>query len=111
MKCSGPKAKDADLWMLIWEVRRLHPEGTLLEVEHVKAHRSKKEKHDMPVFERFVAEGNERAEELSKDGAMLDGGETPQIRSQHISAEKRGGPRGFAACSQLSLFGGGVARL
>ena len=30
MKCIGPKAKDADLWMSIWEeVRRIHQEGAL----------------------------------------------------------------------------------
>ena len=43
MKCIGPKAKDADLWSLIWEkVRRIHQEGTLLEVEHVKSQREMK---------------------------------------------------------------------
>ena len=48
MKCIGPKAKDADLWILIWEeMRRIHPAGTLLEVEHVTAHRSKKEEQEM----------------------------------------------------------------
>ena len=32
-------------------------------------------------------------------------------KSQHSSAEKRGCVRGFAVCSKLSLFGGGVALL
>ena len=90
------------------EAHRVHREGILLEVEHVKAHRSKKEKQEMLFFDRFVAEGNERVDELAKDGAMLDGGGMAQ--SQHSSAEKRRGLRGFAVCSQLSLFGG-VARL
>ena len=40
MKCIGPKANDVDLWILIWEVRRIRQEGAPLEVEHVKAHRS-----------------------------------------------------------------------
>ena len=80
MKCIGPKAKDADLWIFIWEeVRRVHQEGTSLEVEDVKAHRSKTEKQQMALFETFVAEGNEKADELAKDGAMLDGGEMAQI--------------------------------
>ena len=57
MKCIGPTAKDADLWTLIWEeVPKVHQEGTLLEVEHVKAHRSKK-KQEMTLSERFVTEG------------------------------------------------------
>ena len=35
MKCIAPKAKDADLWILIWEeVRRVHQEGMLLEVSY-----------------------------------------------------------------------------
>ena len=40
LKC-GPKAKDAHLWILIWEKKRgIHAEGILLEVGHVKADRS-----------------------------------------------------------------------
>ena len=69
MKYLGPKTKGADLWMLIWEeVRRLHQEGIPREVEHAKAHHSKKE---MSLFGRMVTEGNERTDELAKDGAML----------------------------------------
>ena len=49
MKCIGPEAKDADLLILV-EVRRIHQEGILLEVEHVKAHRSQIEKQDMTLF-------------------------------------------------------------
>ena len=43
----------------------------LVEVEHVKAHRTKKDKKDMSQFEKFVADGNEKADELAKTGAML----------------------------------------
>ena len=43
MKCIGPKAEDANLWILKWsEMHRVHQEGMLLEVEHLKVHRSKK---------------------------------------------------------------------
>ena len=85
MKCIGPRAKDVDLWLCIWEeVRRIHQEGVRLEVEHVKAHRSKKEVQEMKLFERFVTEGNERADELAKDGAMLDGGEMAQKRASTV---------------------------
>ena len=60
----------------------LHQEGTTLpEVEHDKAHRAKKERQEMTCSERFVAEGNERADQLARDGAMLDGGEMAQIRA------------------------------
>ena len=60
-------AKDADLWMLMWEeVRRTHDAGIRVGVEHVKAHRSKKEKQEMSLFERFVTEGIGRTDELAK---------------------------------------------
>ena len=36
-----------------------------VEVEHVKAHRRKKDKKNMSHFEKFVTEGNEKAEELA----------------------------------------------
>ena len=44
-----------------------------MEVAHVKAHRTKKEKEKMTTIERFVTEGNDKADELAK-GAMLDQG-------------------------------------
>ena len=88
MKCIGPKAKDADLWIWIWEeVRRIHQEGVLLEVEHVKAHRSKKEVQEMKLFERFASQGR-RADELAKDGAMLDGGEMIQKRASTVQQRR-----------------------
>ena len=90
MKCVGPKAKDADLWLCIWEeVRRIHQEGALLEVEHVKAHLSKKDVQEMKLFERCVTEGNERADEFAKDGAMLDGGEMAQKRASTVQQRRK----------------------
>ena len=70
------------MWTLIWEeVRRIHQEGFLLEVEHAKAHRTKKkEKQEMSLFELFVTDGSERTDEKAKDDAMLDGGEMVQTR-------------------------------
>ena len=42
MKCVGPKAKGADLWIPIWEVlNNFRSKEILIEVEHVKAHRRK----------------------------------------------------------------------
>ena len=37
-----------------------------MEVEHVKAHRTKEEKETMTQFERSVTEGNEKADELAE---------------------------------------------
>ena len=42
-KCINPKAGDADLWTEIWEeLRNLAAGDILVEVEHVKAHSTKK---------------------------------------------------------------------
>ena len=46
--------------------------GISVDVEHVKAHRTKKEKKDMSHYEKFVTESNEKADELAKEGALLD---------------------------------------
>ena len=74
-ECILPRAGDADLWIKSWEeLRELVTRGIFVEVEHVKAHRTKKEKEKMTQFERFVTEGNEKADELAKAGAKLDEG-------------------------------------
>ena len=85
MKCIGPTAKDADLWILISEeLNRVPKEGILVEVEHVKAHRCKKEKQQMSPSDIFITEGNEKADELAKEGAVMDGGVTAQIRANTV---------------------------
>ena len=74
-KCVKPVAGDADSWIKVWEeLHELVKRGILVEVEHVKAHRTKKEKEKMTQFEMFVTEGNEKADDLAKAGAMLDEG-------------------------------------
>ena len=41
MKCMGPKAEDADLWIKICEeLQCLLSKEIMIEVEHVKAHRT-----------------------------------------------------------------------
>ena len=83
----GPKGGD-----------RIHQEGTQLEVEHIRAHSSTKEKQDLSLFERFVTEGNQRADQLAKDGAMLDGGEMAQTRASIVQQRREEvGLRGVAA--------------
>ena len=73
MECLAPKAKNADLWVLIWEdVRRTPRRNTSGGVEHVKAYRSKKEKQEMTLFERFVAEGKETADELATEQCWME---------------------------------------
>ena len=88
-KCIDPKAGDADLWILIWEeLHNLAGGDILAEVEHVKAHRPKQEKQDMSHFEKFVTEGNEKADELAKEGAMLDEGFMAEARARTMQQER-----------------------
>ena len=82
-----------------------------MEVEQVKAHRTKKDKKDMSQFQKFVADGNETADELAKAGAMLDEGIIAQTRAKNCSAGTRRGVRSFAVHSQVSLLGEGMVRL
>ena len=60
----------------------------LVEVEHVKAHRAKKDKKEMSHCEKYVTEGNEKADELAKSGAMLDEGFVAEARTETMQQEK-----------------------
>ena len=72
-RCIDPKAGDADLWIKIWEeLHSLAARDIVVEVEHVEAHRTKNGKKFLSHVEKFVTEGNEKADELAKAGAMLD---------------------------------------
>ena len=57
-------------------------------LEHVKAHRTKKGKKEMSHFEKFVAEGNEKADELAKEGALLEEGFMAQTRAKTVKQER-----------------------
>ena len=59
-----------------------------MEVAHVKAHRTKKEKEEMTQLEMFVTEGNEKADELAKAGAMLDEGIMAEARAETMQQER-----------------------
>ena len=60
----------------------------LVEVKHVKAHQWKKEKKEMSHFEKFVTEGNEKADELAKEGALLDEGFMAEARAETMQEER-----------------------
>ena len=77
MRCIGPRAKDADLWILIWEEvpqssSRKRTGGKSNTSKHVAPIRKCKK---MPLFQKFITEGHEKADELAQEGAWLDGGE------------------------------------
>ena len=89
----------------IWqELHGLAERGILVEVEHVKPHRTKKEKKNMSQFERFVTEGNEKADELAKAGAMLDEGFMAEARAETVQQDREE-VCSIAVCGQLPLLG------
>ena len=89
IRCIGPKANDTDLWIAMWEeLNKLRSKEILVEVEHVKAHRIEKERQHMSLIEDFITEGNEKADELAKEGAMLEGGDTAQVKAITIQQER-----------------------
>ena len=45
-------------------------------------------KENMSQFERFVTEGNEKADELAKAGAMLDEGLVAEVRAVTMKQER-----------------------
>ena len=87
-------ASNRELDMLIcgsrfWEeLHRLAARDIVVEVQHVKAHRTKKDKKEMSQFEKFVTEGNEKADELAKAGAMLDEGFMAETRAKTVQQER-----------------------
>ena len=56
----------------------------MVEVEHVKAHRTKKDTKHMSHFEKFVAQSNEKADELAKEGPILGGGFMAEVRARTV---------------------------
>ena len=59
-----------------------------MEVAHIKAHSTKKEKEKVTKFERFVTEGNEKAGELAIAGAMMDEGFLVEARAETVKQER-----------------------
>ena len=89
-KCINPKAGDADLWIKIWEKRdNLAAGDILVEVEHVKEQRTQEDKKEVSHFEKFVTEGNEKADELAKEGALWCEGFMAEVRAKTVQQERR----------------------
>ena len=72
--------------MKFWE--ELHSlAARTVEVEHVKAHRTKKEKKETSHL-RSLSEGNEKADDSAKVGAMLDEGFMADARAETMQQER-----------------------
>ena len=90
MKCIGPRGEGCQL--VDFDLRRscmgFIKKAYWSRSKHVKAHRSKKEKQQMSLFEQFITEGNEKANELANDGAMMDGGEMAKMRTSTVQQKR-----------------------
>ena len=106
-KSEGRRPVDLD-----WEeLYRFHQEGILVEVEHVKAHCTKKEMQQMSLFERVISIGNEKADELANQRADNGWRTSGTCKSEHGLTGKKRKLCSIAICSKLSLFGGRLERL
>ena len=83
-ECIDPKAGDADLWKNWQALHLLVSRDIVVEVEHVKAHRTMKDKKEILHFEKCVTEGNEKADELAKAGAMLVEGFKAEVTAKTV---------------------------
>ena len=72
-----------------------------MEVKHVQAHRTEKDKQEMSQFEKFVADGNEKANELAKAGAMMDEGFMAETRAKSVQQKRE---KVYAAWQHAASF-------
>ena len=100
-ECIDPKAGDADSWKNWGELHLLVSKDIGVEVEHVKAHRTKKDEKERTHFEKFVTEGNEKPGELAKEGALLDEGFMAEVRTKTSQQERE---EVFAALQYADSF-------
>ena len=83
MQTCGSKKNWEELDELI---KKRHPGGS---GTCVGTHRTKREKEKMTQFEMFVTEGNEKADDLAKAGAMSDEGSWLKQEQQQCSGKER----------------------
>ena len=86
-KAGDPDSLDQDLGRIAPSCRTRYLWWRL---EHVKAHRRKKDKNEMSNFEKFVTEGNEKTDELATARAMFDEGFVAEVRASTIQQEREG---------------------
>ena len=104
-ECIKPRAGDADLWFKIWEeLHELVRRGILVEVAHVKAHRTKKETAKMTQYEKFVIEGNEKADDLAKAGGNVGRRIYGRSESCYCEAGERGSVRSLGDAEEERII-------
>ena len=88
VKCTGPKAAAVGLCTkMCEEMHHRRSKEILNEVEHVKAHRTKRDKKEMSKVEKFIVQGIEKVDEVAKEGATLDEGFVAESRARTVQQE------------------------
>ena len=106
MKCTGPKAGDADLWRRIFELIALS--AFERDIEFARSRRGSTRR----LLKSSSLRANEKADELAQEGAVLDDGLMAQARESTIQQEREEVYAALQyAASIHSLFGGGMERL
>ena len=83
-----------------WEQLKIfRSKEMLIEFEHVTAHRTKKERRQMSLFEKFITEGNKKADEPAKEGANAGWRICDAGRSRHGPVRKSRSACSLAVCS------------
>ena len=80
-----------------------HKGAFLVEVEHVGTPHEESFKQ-MSHFEKFITEGNEKADELARGGALLDKEFMKEARAETIAAGKRGGVAALQHAASFHCF-------
>ena len=63
-----------------------------------------KDKKDISHFEKFATEGNEKADELAKVGAMLDEGFMAEVRAKTVRRERERRSKCTQPCSMQPAY-------
>ena len=101
-KSASSQEREIQIYEKNWEeLHCLSERGILVEVEHVKAHRTEQEKKNMSHFEKFVTEGHEKADKLAKAGAMLDEGYMAEAKAETMQQERE---EVLLLCSMRPVF-------
>ena len=113
MKCIGPRAKDADLWIFIWEKLKKRTSGRHLGGGRARQSAPLQEGSTANVAIRKILSGGGGRSGWAGVGwcdvGWRNGGADQR---QHSPARRRGGlSRSVAVCTQLSSSGGGMTRL
>ena len=88
-ECIKPIAGDADFWINIREeLHHLADRASWWKWNMWRRTAQRRKRKTCRHFEKFVTEGNEKADELAKEGALLDEGCMAEARAETMQQER-----------------------